>query len=260
MILGLNKLIEIFENLVECGIDELKKALENSLYIAKDTFLEIFKGFEQKAIKGVQNVLYTFDDIFGKTMNIPNMKELTNILIDNNVINKLGEINGKLLFNDKNYKPKINFRFPMDISFNNDFTSNIIDKIPKIISDFLIGGLNGVSDDIKNIININNIYEHLFDNFDEIDNLFSIKENDISKILNRLNNISDNISKIANIDTIYDNLNQKFIKFKDIYLPSNTINIIQKFDSNFLTDKINNISKDIKSIKNISNININLYH
>ena len=227
-----NKLIEIFENLVECGIDELKKALENSLYIAKDTFLEIFKGFEQKAIKGVQNVLYTFDDIFGKAMNIPNMKELTNILIDNNVINKLGEINGKLLFNDKNYKPKINFRFPMDISFNNDFTSNIIDKIPKINSDFLIGGLNGVSDDIKNIININNIYEHLFDNFDEIDNLFSIKEKDISKILNRLNNISDNISKIANIDTIYDNLNQKFIKFKDIYSPSNTINIIQKFDSN----------------------------
>ena len=217
-----NKLIEIFENLVECGIDELKKALENSLYIAKDTFLEIFKGFEQKAIKGVQNVLYTFDDIFGKAMNIPNMKELTNILIDNNVINKLGEINGKLLFNDKNYKPKINFRFPMDISFN-----NIMDGISKINSNFLMNEL----DNFTNINDINlgkfqsqkaEIFKKLQEFHKKI-NDFDIDEN-MNKIMSELNICLDN----ELMDIILEALNDvEVIKFLKTHI-KNAKEIIDK--------------------------------
>ena len=257
-----NKLTEIFKNLIECGIDELKKALEDSLSIAKDTFLEIFKGFEQKAIKGIKNVLYTFDDIMGRMMNITNVKELTNTLINNDLISKFGEINGKLVFNDMNYIPKINFKFPMDILLDVDLHSNILNNVPNLDSKFLTDKLDNISDNIKNIKNINNIYNNLFDNFADIDKLMSnnmknMKNLDPKLIVDKLDKISENITNVSNINNIFNNLNSKFDEIKDIYLNYNIMNNIPNLDSNFLSDKLNNISENIKNVSNIKNIDIN---
>ena len=141
-----NKLNEIFQNLMECGIDLLKKTLEDSLSIAKDTFLEIFKEFELKGVKNVRNIIYTFDDIFGRNLNIPNVKDLTNELINNNLISKFGEINGKLLYNNTSYVPKTKFNFKIDSNYN--FSNNI--KNITNINEINLGKFNSKKDEIIN--------------------------------------------------------------------------------------------------------------
>lgn len=95
-----NKHTNIFSNFSECRIDKLKSSLEDSL---------------ENAQLNVSNAIFILDDYLNKALKLPEKsKELMNILVDNKIVNWCGEINLKLINDNKFFNQKYSFKFPME--------------------------------------------------------------------------------------------------------------------------------------------------
>ena len=166
-----NKLTNIFIDLSQGGLDILKQSLEDSLENAQLTFLEIFKKFVQKDIKDISDKIYTLDGYLNKAFNLPEKsKELMNTLVENNIINWDGEINGKLINNNPFYNPKFNFKFPMEKIRNVvNNAKNYHDKIMDISQVNLKQFQNKKNEIIKKIREINQKIEQI--DFDKKQNI-----------------------------------------------------------------------------------------
>ena len=256
------------------GLDVLKETINKSLENLQLGFINIFKKFaERKLPDGIKEGFLTFNDILDKVLNIGDAlktKNLIEVLIENDIINEKGIINGKLLFG-KDYNPKNLRPIPLLTDNLKKFVIKKVINSDRII-DLIIGESENISNNLKDLIE-NKMNEGM-KILDEILNtqLRGILEEKISyyiiESINKLENNKDNTQfnigeELNNIEkNVIDNFKKTEVYTKDF---ENYIEHLAKIES-ILTFIKNNVDEYIiriekiidveveKKIKNIKNI------
>ena len=264
----------IFNDMKELCLDSFKEAMNESLENLQLGFLNIFKKFaERKLPDGIREGFLTFNDILDKVLNICDAlktKRLMEVLIENDLINEKGIINGKLLFG-KDYNPK-NLR-PIPLLTDN-LKKFVIKKVinPDNIIDLISGQSEYISTSLKDHIenkmnegmkildeflntNLREILEKKISVYiiESIQKLESNKDNTQFNIGEELNNIEknviDNFKKVEVYTQDFENYIERLEKIEKI------LKFIEKKVDEYIIriEKIidEEVEKKIKSFKNI---------
>ena len=258
----------IFETAKSDTLTVLKNGLKNNLNSLLNGSLAELKKIIQGKFDDDKGIISSWTDYFLKgaklCSSITQAEDLTNFLIQNDIISLDGELNGEEIFGKR--EEVLNNKIKLKVFINNNnplrnITSKIVDvplkKIEKILNDIKREIQFHFEQEIQSLISrvnelfysgINFIMEKKEEMKNSIkDTMFNYKDEMIQSLINNLNHIKQSIIDFSNFKN--ELMDKEFKKVKK------SINNIENMINNKLKEStsklINNIYNLIKSINKI---------